>query len=341
MRRHITKKMVNAAYRRPNFVGLLLALDTYYNRGASRASFQKTGISGGKMQVNMWQSLPVTRGVNAFNPDYRQREIPLAKNARHNAITFDASSYEGAEPVDKAEIAALKGDAVVNLVRDLGDRSAESIITKLDADMFPAVQQVGGAGNPHGPDHIMALAYPLQTGYAANAATGTGSYPYGGMDLNAYPQMKATTYGSDSSAVTTSISNVRKRLIRPLQDLGANIDIILAGSADYEYLMTQAESIRRDTGNDKTLEWNGEFFKLGDAFVVLETGIDRLTNPELYTLDSSTWTFAMDETVGASVDHITKVPKMPSIELFQWFFQCGLVCTNPRFNGRLNKTQTA
>lgn len=345
LRRQIAKRIHNVAFQRPSFLGLLMGLDTFYNKRAKgHLRVNKLGIKGGKMQFNFWTSLPEVRGTNALNPDYSSRQIPIVKNTRHAAGTLDASSYEAAEPVDQYEINRMVGDdALPNLVSKTADLFAEAFITRINSDMFPAVNQTGGVQTyANQIDRIMSLAYPLQSGYANNASNGSGAYNYLGIDMNAAPNvgMKALNVGDTGGKTAPTVTNIRQKLLMPLRARGANIDVLLMGADDFSTFCNSADAqIQQPYTQEMTI--GTEWAKFGNVFVVYEPMIDPLPMKEIYALDSSTWTFGMTESGVDKIDLVDKVPGAPSYNLLQAYAEFAFACENPRFNGRMFNTGVA
>ena len=340
LQRQVAKKIYNTAFSTPSFVSLLFALDNFYMKSPVKR-IDPYGIEGGDMRINFQVSQPVVRGVNRNGTDFSQRIIPLQANAETIAGSIAESAYEFLEAIDRYKINRLKGDKMLSeFVKLTAAQCADAWITKINSDFWPSTQQVGGTGQYAQSDKIMAFAYPLQTGFSGNAATGTGTYSYLGIDLNTRTNIKALNYGTDSQGVTPTIGNLRQNLIMPLRQRGAKVDLMIAGSADYEYLINQADAEVR-LSYEKELEFGGTYVKLEDIFVIYEPMIDLLPKSEIYVGDSSTLRVGMD---GDNKDRlksfsvIDPFPQAPSMVAIQGYNEICFVNENPRYWGRAYNT---
>lgn len=338
--RQVNSMFKDSAWTRPSFLGRLYALDTFYNKGIP-LRWNPVGVTGGKMRVNFWRGNPLTEGVNALNPDYAQRALSIVKRSRHIAGDIDVSYYQGGEPIDKAEAAALANDQqLANLGVRIAQAAKNSILTKWNEDLFPAVNLHGGSSAAivgSAPDRIMPFAYPLQTGFANNAQTGTGTYMYMGIDLNDEPELKAINVGTESSTYTATPQNIERDLLMPLrEERGANVDIMLMPKANFVHFKALAEDKQGSWPYEKMRAAFGSMsFVWQDVYVVWEPRLDLLPKKEIYIGDSSTIRFGSDFNRDDYMSLIKDWPANPSAHLLQWFLPGAFFNENPRFWGRV------
>lgn len=337
--RHFDRTLVKLDYAKPVFVGLLAGYDSYY--GAPGKRVDKMGVKGGKMRFNFITDYPRWDRVDALNPDYSQRRKNVVKRVKVLQAYVTPSSMDIAEPIDKAELNAIEGDApFANWIGTVAELCVDDYLVDINEQLFPGVNLSGNnfAYGPNRPDEIMAFAYPLQSGAADNEATGaTEVYDYINVDMNQRTGLKAINKGTTSAGWTLSERALLEDFIMPLRQIrGSNVDMCILDGDCYSYLRQQlVSSIQRSP--EKMLSYPGEKFKTESGiWFIYEPRLDLLTSKrELYIGDSSTLLFGWDSTpTEKNLALIKDWPEQPTAHLLQGFKQQAFVNREPQKWGR-------
>jgi hypothetical protein len=349
--RQMTRELYRFAWTIPVFVGLLFGYDSYYNQGGS-IRVQKDGIEGGKMLYDFQVDEPEWETTDAMNPDYSQRALNMVKRTKMVQGSILPGVLVCAEPVDKYELNRIQKNSKLytNWVKKIASKLKDKYLTKIQDELFPDAIQTGGDQTYKNVDggRIMAFAYPLQTGYDNNDLTGTGTYMYLGIDLNAYPEMKAVNVGKTDTAYTVSWEAIEEDICMELKRRGANVDLMLVDKAVYAYMKSQLfQTIEQSP--DKMLAYPGDKFKIQNGpWVVWEPKLDDLYTEtgvrEIYLGDSSTLHFGWDgsgegEGEDGGVAFIAKVPGQPTMHLIQGYREQAFVNERPSWWGRVHNAE--
>lgn len=338
--RAISFGLQDCAFTKPCLMSILHGMDQYY--GTKNLRYQSTSVEGGEIPVHMWMSDPQWRPSEARNPDYAQRVIPLEKTYSNTKAKWLASSHETATPVDVWEIRRFKLESVEelrNYAKHVANRHLHGLVNIHQSELWP---DNDFTGQEYSYDYVaggrlMAFEHGLQSGGANNDTTLSGTYNYGGLDLNltANAGARSIQKGTTSTSWNLTMSNIRKDALIPLRLRGANPDVMFVGSNNFDYLVETGDSEVQYNGkwtNGKdTVNFGSTFVVLEDGlFVFLETGLDQYDTYERVLIgDSSTLLFGFAEKQRVSI--IDKVPQMPSVELIQGYVESAFVNLNPRY----------
>jgi hypothetical protein len=341
--RHAGRTLHRLDYNKPVTVGLLAGFDHYYNEGAPR--IQKMGM-GGKLLFDWLFNSPEWAGVDGLDPDYQNRRLNIVKTMTAVQGKLLPSSCQMGEPVDKYELNQLMKEPDAggqspykNWIKKVGRVIADKYLKLVDDQLFPAVNQVGGS-QAYGPtkQRIMSFAYPLQSGYAGNEASGSGTYNYLGVDLNQRPELKAINAGDDTTGWTVSEENLQTDFIMPLRAIGANVDMAMCDKATYSYLRSQLMSMIQQRP-ERVIRYPGPKFVIDEGiWFIYEPKLDALYDAtgkrEMYIGDSSTLKFGWDGSEDTGIEFIETWQEQPSAHLFQGYKEHAFVNERPSYWGR-------
>ncbi len=299
-------------------------------------------VDGTGLRVDMKVANPVTSGFLGKTAALADHKIPPQRHFNHVAGTMDFSWYRGAERITKdtaQRIGSNSVEAIQNYVMEVGKAIADSIHERLDEDFFPAVTVSPSVGAP-AENKVMAIRYPLLSGYTDNEATGSGSYTYLGHNLNSgfMVNAKAISSGSVASAFgVPSTSNLRtKVLMRLMQERKARNLFALTDFAIVDYMINQGESKYQITVEDSMTYGASELAKYAGVYfcpnyrhnLLADNSLDRVID----FIEPSTWHWH-SEGLGET-EVISPVPDEPTMHsAIQWAFKCAILCANPRING--------
>lgn len=326
VRNQVGRELYDFADKYHSFVSVLLALDNMY--GTNTRFMKTTDITGEKAQVNFRASLPVVQGTNAITGSLASLELPVQQNYSVVGGKMPWSHYQLREDIRKAYVQHIAGDKAKNIswIQDVSKAARDAIIKKTSDDLFPLAAPSVSAYNA-AENALMALHYPLQA-----ATSGTYEYLEINMAAAQYQQMQATV---KTSFGVCSLSNVRKNLLLPLKQKGANIDIVVCDSSVYDYILTAAET-RIQYGQADKLDYGGEYVRYAGRYWLpeerLDSYFDTVADREIYALDSSTWEFCQQ---GLTDDFmIIQNPNSSKLLTMLGGFVCRNTCHLPRYNGR-------
>ncbi|MCW5943887.1 MAG: hypothetical protein KIS66_16775 [Fimbriimonadaceae bacterium] len=327
---------------RRQFIGAIMRLEDERKRTGVDIPTDAR-VDGRGVRVDMQVAVPVSEGFDAKTATLAQHKMPAARNFNHVAGEMDWSTYRGSERILKDSVQRLGSAPSVEAITNLAMVVAKSVVSGqlaiLDDHLWPTVQvspSVGYRAN----DAVMAVRYPLQTGYASMAATGSGSFSYLGHDLNDgyMVNAKAVVSGSVASGFgVPSLSSIRTNILMPLREKRkANVRFAFTDFGIVDYMITQGESKLQINQSDAMIFGSDELARYGGVTYVpsarhqdqVDAGLDRCID----FFDPSTWKFF--EAGMNDITTIQNVPDEPSVAaLLQWFWKCLIICTNPRLNG--------
>lgn len=349
--RAVLRRFTDVAFRVPTFLGALMAMDTFYGRQMNK-SFDPLAVKGGEMRFLFETGLPDWEGAPVPNEDLSQAILSPQKRHQLRVGKLGPTAKTVLEGVEKYDVNRLANDP--DLQASYVDMAAEAVlkgfVLHINEDLFPVANVVGGTTggvNPGNRGSLPALSYFLQTGFTNNAATASGSETYfylNGLDLNATDNapLKAKNVGTVGSAVTLSYDELDESLLLPIRADGGRPDIVLCHKDAYVWLKKQLRSTLRQPAETEVMKYGGPFFEYEGIRFVYEPRLDLQAVKELLVLDSSTWRFGLDGNGASSktaaksnIKVIPEVPGAPSLHYIQGYLECGLVCTNPAYNGRM------
>lgn len=335
-RNQVSRELNDAVMTRHSFPGLLMAMDNFY--GVPNTRFIRSDdVSGLEIQVDFRIGLPTWAGVTAQTGALSVLSVADSEGFTVVGGKIGYSAYQGAENIRRHRINRHQKSpaSLVNYVQKVSEGMADGLLIKLDTDLFPASNMVDNATTYNAAeDHVMAFAYPLQKPAA-------GVYEYLSLNLNSnaggldYTQIKAVVYGDTSGAAafgTPTPSNLRRRLVFPLQQRKAKVDFGICDSDVLDYMLSFAENSVVIDMADK-LNFGGLLVRFAGISWMPHERMDLLTNrKEIYVGDSSKHRWH-NKGMSDSFD-VLKVPGAPGKVIMQGYFE-GCYCNdNPRMNGR-------
>lgn len=332
--------------RQGGFYARLMRLDmmdkeggTYYGKKFT-PRVQPVSIKGGKFTFNYWAGDAVTEGVDPTGDDFDSRELPREKNTTHFNAEMEASAYQGQEMIKKWELNRLKGDEAIG---DLGEKTKDSIVRghhkKLNADLFRTVTPGGVGRNAY--DQIMAFFYPLQSGYADNELTGSGSYEYLGVDMNATgrTELKAQQVGTTSVPFVLSRSNLEAEVMNMREVIMCAPDICMLPKHLYQSLKDQGleEQTTNRQAENRKVTFGTSYLDFDGIMVFWEPKLDELYNTEgVYRMALGCSDalrvgggFVDDDTKASAITLIENLDGLPWDMRLQWGFEAAFVNERP------------
>lgn len=340
--REIGRRLHNCAFRTPTLAGLLLGLDNYYNVAANGLPKRfNVDLSGGNMLVNLVTSMAAWRSTDPTSEDIESRRVPITRGNRFKQLELECSAAEIVESINKYDKNRLKNTQyLTNFVAKNSELLVDSYATYLNDALFPATAAVGGAGNAQTKGQLMQFDFALQNGYANNNTASTlNTYMYGGLDLANNTNVQAVNVGNTSTPWVYTWKGFQTDLLMPLNDKGANVDLVLVGKNQYAYMLDElTDQIQREPSD---LKFPGQMFTLRDGiFVVYESAIDRMNYEQIFVGDSSTLRFGLMEKASEAIKLIPDPPQFPSMHLLQGYLENAFFNECPRWWGRaLNVTR--
>lgn len=344
LRNQVNRELWDYADDYHSFISVLCALDNMWN---VQSRFQKDeDTSGEAFQITYRKGLPTVQGVLARTDTITN--LPRTEQSNFSIVAGKMlpSFYDCREDVRRAYLTVFEKNpqAVLPYLKSVAQAARDAFYKKLSDDMFP----VASIGEPTDPgsgtsfaeaeDKVMAVHYPLQSGYADNASTGSGTYSYLGIDMNAagYTDLKSVQYGTTSSSFgNPSWDNIRKNLILPIKLRGGRPDLLIVDSGTYSYMLNDAETAIR-IKQSTNLQFGGELIQVGDMFVMPEGRMDlypaNSVPRQLYCLQTDTWRFKYRHLNDQLkfIDH----PDTATLVTLLAYIEVCLVCEHPRYNGR-------
>lgn len=300
-----------------------------------------TDVPGTGLRVDMKTGNPRSEGFDEQNSDLAAHKMPPQKNFSWVAGVMDYSSYRGSERVLKDHVERIGNnpdiEAITDLTMEVADAVALGILEILDEDLWPAATispTVGYRTN----SKIMSPRYPLLSGYADNAATGSGSYMYMGHNLNdgVMVNAKAVSSGSVSSPFgTPTLGKIRTRILMPLRHRKARVDFALTDDEIINYMIEQGEAKYTIDQADKMVFGSEDLAKYGGIVYIANYRHNLLSENSLPRcidfFDASTLYWRMKEL--NDVQTISPVQDEPTVAaLMQWRFKGIFLITSPRNN---------
>lgn len=357
LRQQISDDLNDITLQEMAFLATLKNKDAYYKTDGKRF---KVGadLSGSELQIDFRTGLPTVTGVNAMNPTFAALQVPLQKGFNIEAGTMAPSAYQMGEVAPKYLINRYSKsvESFADYLAIVSKGVIGAFMLRLTKDIFPPtnLQPTIAAGFANGQqsiDKVLSLAYPLQSGYVLNAATGSGTYPYLGIDMNSSPYtgMKSQQRGTTGTAFgTPSVQNVRN-LIQDVITAGGNPDLVVSSPRVNSYMLTLPEARVILEQNEK-LSYGGRLLNIAGIDFLVEKRLDKLALSsetgysdedetvstteyhEMYVLDTGTWVFR--STSMEDIDIIDPLPGYPALINIQGYYEAVLACENPRYNGR-------
>lgn len=336
---------VDGQRQRRTFVALLFALDNYYKQNVRIQ--RSEDMSGESLQVDFQMAGPTWSGVDALNASYATNTMSKSTAMSMVAGTFGWSGYQFQETIRKALMERISGGklkSAANYISKISRTVTSNFYRKLDDDLFPNSFPAPSSVNTNhvaSATRTMSLLYPLQTGGTNNAAPSTENYLYGNLDLNDstgpnYTQIKALSVGNTTTAFgTPTVSNFRTKIMMPLTDRGANIDVIGVDHAVYDFMLGQAEAKLQINMADR-LSFGGTYIDyLGLPIAVFEklNQYATLGRRMVPFLDSSTWRFHTKPFGEDRFALIKDLEGLPTAMMMQGWHEVAFLCEDPSFNG--------
>lgn len=342
LRNQVNRELWDYADDYHSFVSVLAALD---NMWQVQSRFQKDNdTTGESFQFTYRKGLPTVQGVLARTDTITN--LPRTEQSNFSIVAgkIQPSFYDSREDVRRAYLSVFEKNpqAVVPYLKAVAQAMRDAFYKKLSDDMFPTdigepTDPGSGTSYAEAEDKVMAVHYPLQSGYADNEASGSGTYSYLGFDLNAagYTGLKSVQKGTTTAGFgNPTWDNIRTNLILPLKLRGAKPDLLLVDSGTYSYMLNDAETAIR-LSQSTNLKFGGEIIRVGDMFVMPESRLDTLgvSYPrQLYCLQTDTWRFKYRH-LNDQLKFIDHPDTAVLVTLLAYIEVC-LVCEHPRFNGR-------
>lgn len=339
--KYITKEIMRCTFRAPFIVGMMLGLDDYYQRSEFNKTVGKFEIVGNEFKLNYHMADPQWEGVDPLSGDVNSRALAMQKAMRVIQGRFVSSTHQFGERVDKVERQMMESDeSFAGWLEKVSQAVARGYGETVFNDLYPT----DGSIRNLSATNLMSMLYPLQSGYANNAATGTGTYMYVGIDLNV-GGLKALRRGTTSTSWVLSEQNLKKDFIMPLRDeRGSALDLVLLDRDSFADLREELKATIRQSP-DKPASYMPNHFQDSDGtFYVYDRGLRRMYEVtgirRLLVLDSSVLRFGGGATSGGakpmveSFDFIEQIPLQPTVSMMQGFARAGFINTNPRLCGQ-------
>jgi hypothetical protein len=338
LRNQVSRDLNDTANTRHAFIALLLAMDNFYGVKGTRFNVAED-THGPYIQIDFRTGLPVVSGVSAQTGSLSSLQASAQSNFSMVGGTMQYSGYQVIEDIRKNFINRLKQDpkSAVPLIKKVAKAIVDGVIKKIDDDAFPAAAVTTSDAQTE--SKIMPVSYALLSGYANNAATGSGTYTYCGLDLNSasYTSIKALSPGNTTTPFgNPTPTNLRTKLLMPARNRGAKLDVGLCDSSTYDYMMGQGET-KVVIEQQDNLDYGGTLIRYcGLNWVPIERWDQAaFTNAgnsrPLAVLDSSTWLFRHKDMLSAP--SMNEPDRSPSLVTYQDYFEALLACENPRYNG--------
>lgn len=342
LRNQVNRELWDYADDYHSFISVLCALDNMWNVQSRFVKDQDT--SGESFQITYRKGLPTVQGVLARTDTITN--LPRTEQSNFSIVAgkMQPSFYDCREDVRRAYLSVFEKNpqAVLPYLKAVASAARDAFYKKLSDDMFPTdigepTDPGSGTSYAEAEDKVMALHYPLQSGFADNELTGSGTYPYLGIDLNAagYTDLKAKNAGTTTSSFgNPSWANIREKLILPLKLRGAQPDLIICDSSVYSYMLNDAETAIR-LKQSTNLKFGGEIIQVGDMFVLPEGRLDTLAATylrQMYVVQTDTWRFKYRH-LNDQLKFIDHPDSAVLVTLLAYIEVC-LMCEHPRYNGR-------
>ena len=341
------------------YFATLLGLDAYYKQAGLR--FEIGGpMAGEGWQIDFRTGRPTVRGVDAMNRNFDVLVAPLTQAMTIVSGTVVPAAYEAYEVLQKYYMNRISGklSSVENFVTKTAKAIRDSLYSRWTNHAFPPTNMqptlaAGAAPAQQAIDRIMALAYPLQNGYANNAATGTGTYNYFTIDMNlsAYSNMKAYNRGTVAAPFgTPGIQNLSAAKAQ-CHKRGGRPDVLIVDTDTFAFLKTLADDPVRYPFSETT-HFGSNFAVICGMVMICEAGMDMLSDGfsdgdtetagtttateyrEMYGITSSEYAFRATATDEDDLDRL-KYPRGASFDLLQGYWEAGHWTENPRHHFRL------
>jgi len=318
--------------------------------------FTKDSISSLNDRFTMRTAVPLGYGINALTGPLEDLRQPYRQERTTVTLSAFPSWYENNEAVRVADLRAYTAQSAPPIADVIGDTVTgliDGLMQKINQDLFPATDNVypsDSTGIAHGgaaaEDRVMAFVHPLQTGQSGNAAGSSTSYTYWGYDIGTNANSQAVNWGTHSGPTTLDFAGVRTNIIQPLVRRGSKVDLAIVGS-DYWNALADFMEDKIVLANAQQLEFGATtiLVNVGGRVVrfVEEPALQDLNNAghkdEAFFLDSSTWSFGMEDAFGGSGTTASAF-KVKEPDDASTFFNmighvlCRLICKSPRLNGR-------
>ena len=359
LRQQVSKSLNDILFPEFPFLATLQGFDAYYKAQGPTRFKNGADLHGSEIQEDFVTGAPRVEGVNAMNPTITALHMTPERNFNIESGSIPISAYQWEEWIAKYYWNRLDDslESVEGAVATIGKLVKKAILDKLNKHMFSPTNLTPtiAAGDSTGPasiDKIMSLAYPLQSGYVLNAATGSGTYDYFGFNMNnaAYSGMKATQKGTTAAAFGTPSAINLRLLMQEIYNKGGTPDLLLGGGRLLSYLLSLPETKTSIINNGTNMEYGGVRLNIVGLELLAEPRMDKLALSsetgysdeaetvstteyhEAYILDSSTWNFRISDM--GKMTHIQDIPGYPTQEVLQGYFEAAFWCSNPRHNGR-------
>lgn len=285
IRQQVSERLNDITMEEMPFLGTLRGFDAFYKTGGLR--FNVGGpLRGEALQVDFRTGKPTVRGINAMEPNFNQLIAPLQKGMNWASGTLVPSAFDCHETIQKYMLNRLEGslESLTDYVMKTSDAVVDAIYELWTSMLFPPTnlaQTITTSPFTGAPtmDTLMAVAFPLQTGYANNAATGTGTYSYLGIDMNLtrFNAMKARNTGTVAAPFgTPSVDNLRVEKIKTINKRGRP-DIYITDTETLSFLGDVLEDqVRMQQGEELT--FGAMQFNLLGMVMMAEPRMDLLSD---------------------------------------------------------------
>ena len=352
-RTEITRKLPDVVSSKKNTLGILVGSQVLRTKKTGNAPFdilRSNDLAAGEaFQIDFQVGFPVAVGAKAITGSMASLKLPQQANFNVVSGKITPSYYQLREDIRTAQVERVKKSPKVlgpNLASKISQSAITGFMKKWNDDLFPDAGctpcYAAGVNGIYQEDKMMALAYPLQSGYVLNAASGSGTYPYIVDDMNAtgYTTLKALNVGTTASGFgVMSPSNLRTKLTLPMEDIeGAMPNLLVCDSAVYDYGVLQAEGkvvIEQEDMPDYAFSG---IAKYAGVYWLREGKLDTLyattSYREAYLLDANTWEFRWSGLDGEDALSITPDPDTKLLVTLLGKAATCLICHVPRYNAR-------
>ena len=284
LREQVTEDMVDITTDEMPFLATLKGFDAFYKTPGQR---YKVGgsLTGEALQETFAVGKPSVREIDANQSNFDQLRTPLQRGTSFAGTTFVATAFDVHETISKYQVNRYKGhlESLTDYVMKMSELLRSAMHEKWSQRLFPPTNPYPtiAAGYNGAPriDQLGSVVHALQTGYVLNAATGTGTYDYLGMDLNLtrFNRLKARNSGTTTAPFgTPSTDNLRGELVRT-RNKGGRPDIYICDTETFSFLGDVIEDYVRIQNGEK-LTFGGTRFNLLGLDMLVEPRMDLLSD---------------------------------------------------------------
>lgn len=357
LRQQVSENLNDITMTQMPFLGMIRGFDRFdaAQYGEVEGIRFTTGgpLSGEALQIDFRVGKPNARFINALDPNFNNLINPLRRGMNIRSGTLIPTAYDVSEVVPKYYVNRLQNSlkSVENYVMKTARATTDALLELWNNALFPPtnLQQTIAASPTTGApaiDNLMAVAFPLQSGYANNAATGTGTYSYLGIDMNlaANDGMKSRQAGTVAAPFgTPSTDNLRVEMVQT-NNQGGSVDLYVCDTETFSFLGDVIDDYVRLQNGEK-LSFGGTVFNLLGMAMLHEPRLDRLSDSfsdednavaateyrESYMLTSEVHKFRLTTPEDMDLD---SYPTAPAFELMEGYGEIVYWNENPRHNSR-------